>query len=121
MFNISKNYIYVIIAIAAIFFFSNPSINDFKGEIKASYSEADGKTQVMLSLLSNVGSLQISRKSYVFFSVFKVQAKSIIGDDKPNYSIGFLGNISRLDEGELLWLTNGKYGESKSIKAKELQ
>jgi hypothetical protein len=116
----SKIITYVSIAIVAILLFTNPSINDFQSEVKTAYNEADGQSQWIVKLLGTVGKLQVSRKSYLVFSVFKSQGKSVLGDTEAEYMIGFLGTFSKIEKGELEWLCKGKYSESKSIKAKDL-
>jgi hypothetical protein len=116
----SKIITYVSIAVFAILLCTNPSINDYQNEIKAAYNEAGGKEQSIIKLLGMVGKLQVNRKSYLVFSVFKTQGKSILGDSEAEYLIGFLGTFSKIEKGELKWLCKGKYSESKSINAKDL-
>jgi hypothetical protein len=73
-----------------------------------------------MKLLGTVGKLQVSRKSYLVFGVFKSQGKSIIGNSEAEYMIEFSSTFSKIEKGEPEWLCKAKYGESKSIKAKDL-
>ena len=118
--SIKNTILYGVLALVVILFATNPSTNDFKSKVTASYSEAGGKEQWLIKMLGKVGSLQVSRKSYVLFSVFKSQGKSLIGDSEATYYFGILGNISTLKKGEMQWLTQGKYNESIGVSAKDL-
>jgi hypothetical protein len=115
-----KMYLFLI-GISVILFFTNPSLDDFQSNLKTSYNEQDGQTEWMIKLLGTLGKLQVCRRNYVLFSVYRSTYKTILtSDEKPIYSIGILSLIMPLNE-SFNFLGKGSYSKCISIKTADLK
>jgi hypothetical protein len=110
---------YIILGLLAIGFFTNPSLNDFKSEVKTAYNNLDGQSTAIVEVLGFVGKLQVCRKNFGVFSIYRTTYKTAFSSDEaPKYHLGICSSFLPI---EANFLTKGSYSDCMKMKPSDIK